>query len=73
MNKMRMNINKSVDFTKLLQGYKDKWVAITENKEKVISAGNDPKEVVEKARKAGYKNVSVLWAADNYGGFILRG
>jgi FMN phosphatase YigB (HAD superfamily) len=66
----KVNANKPTDFTALLEGYKDKWVAVTEDKEKVISAGDNPKEVVKKARKAGYKNVSVLWATDNYGGFI---
>ena len=65
-----MKMNKSIDFTILLKGYKDKWVAIAEDKKRVVSAGNNPKKVIEEARKSGHKNVSILWATDNYGGFI---
>ena len=44
------------DFTKIAEKYKGKWVALTENEEKVISFGESAKEVLDNAQKKGIKN-----------------
>ena len=43
------------DFTKIVEEYKGKWVALTEDEEKVISFGESARDVLNKAKKEGIK------------------
>lgn len=47
---------KALDFTKIVQKYKGKWVSLTGDEKKVISSGKSAKGTLEKAQKKGYKN-----------------
>lgn len=48
--------NKSLDFSKIIEQYKGKWVALTEDEKKVVSSGNTAKKTLEKAKRGGFKN-----------------
>jgi len=63
-------MNKPTDYTKLLKGHKDEWVGISNDKNEVVAAADTPQKVIKQARDSGYEDVSVLWATDDYGGFI---
>ena len=43
------------DFTKIVEEYKGKWVALTEDEERVISFGESAKETLDKAKEKGEK------------------
>ena len=49
-------MTKVLDFTKIAEKYKGKWVGLTEDEKKVISSGKSAKETLDKAKKEGYKN-----------------
>lgn len=59
-----------VDFTKLLQGYRDRWVALSPDKDKVVAAEDSPAATLAEAKRKGYKGVTILWAAEDYSGSI---
>lgn len=59
-----------VDFTKLLKGYKEKWVAVSPDKNTVVAAADSPKTALSEAKRKGYKDPTILWAAEDYSGFI---
>lgn len=60
----------ALDFTKLLQGYRDRWVALSPGKDKVVASGDSPAATLAEAKRKGYKGATILWAAEDYSGFI---
>ncbi|MEK7665020.1 MAG: DUF5678 domain-containing protein [Patescibacteria group bacterium] len=44
------------DFTKIAKEHKGKWVALTDDEEKVVASGESAKDALEKAKKQGFKN-----------------
>jgi len=49
-------MTKGLDFTKIIEKYKGKWVALTEDEKRVVSFGESAKETLGKAKKEGIKN-----------------
>ena len=49
-------MNKSLDFTKIVEKHKGKWVALTEDEKRVVSSGESAKETLEKAKEQGLRN-----------------
>lgn len=49
-------MTKALDFTKITEKYKGKWVALSEDEKEVISSGKSAQEALEEAKKEGYKN-----------------
>lgn len=47
---------KAIDWSKIYQKYKGKWVAVKTDHKTVIASGDSAKEVWEKAQEKGYKN-----------------
>ncbi len=58
-----------IDFTKLLKGYKDGWVAISHDFTRVVFYGKSLKETMVKARKSDEK-VYYFPAGESYSGFV---
>lgn len=46
----------SIDWTKLFQKYKGRWIALKEDEKTVVSVGNSAKEALLSAQKEGYAN-----------------
>ncbi len=44
-----------IDWTKIYKKYKGLWVALKDDQKTVIASGNTVKEVMEKAKKKGFK------------------
>lgn len=51
---------KAVDWTGIFRKYKGKWVTLKEDGVTVISSGKTAREALEKARKKGFRNASLL-------------
>jgi len=45
----------AIDWTKIYKKYKGLWVALKKDEKTVIASGEKIKEVIEKAKKKGYK------------------
>lgn len=59
---------KLLDLTEALKKYKTGWVAIDENKKKVVAHAKDFESI---SRKVKYnKNVFIMPASNNYFGFV---
>ena len=60
---------KTINFVKLLKGFKDGWVAISPDFNKVLFHGKTLKEAREKAGKSKEK-VYYFPAGENYSNFV---
>ncbi len=49
-------MNKALDFTKIIEKYRGKWVALSEDEKKVVSSGKTARETLERAKKEGLEN-----------------
>ncbi len=47
---------KVLDMTPITRKYPGYFVALSENRKRVLAKGRDPQETLEQARKKGYKN-----------------
>ncbi|MBA7496075.1 hypothetical protein ES702_06673 [subsurface metagenome] len=47
---------KTVDLSKILRPYEDKWVALSQDEKKVIGSGKTLKETSKEVSKKRYKN-----------------
>lgn len=66
-------MQQAIDFTKLLRGYKNKWVAVSSDKREIVGAAADsPKTALAEAKKRGCGDPTILWAAEDYSGFISK-
>lgn len=62
---------KAVNYTKLFKPkHFNKWVALNNEKSKVLAYGKSPKEVLKNAAKVGEKDPVITIALRNYYGFI---
>lgn len=46
---------KAIDLTKVLKGYENKWVALTDDHKKVVGSGNSFSTARLQAKKRGYE------------------
>lgn len=46
----------SIDWTKLFQKYKGRWIALKEDEKTVVSVGDSAKEALFQAQQKGYAN-----------------
>ncbi|OGY21241.1 MAG: hypothetical protein A2126_00060 [Candidatus Woykebacteria bacterium GWB1_45_5] len=46
----------AIDWTPIFKKYKGKWVALKDDEETVVGAGDTVAEALEEARKKGYEN-----------------
>ena len=46
----------TIDWTKIYEKYKGKWVALQMDEKTVIASADTPAEVLKKAEKKGYKS-----------------
>ncbi len=60
---------RKIDFTKLLKGYKDGWVAISHDFKRVVFHGKSLKETMAKAKKSKEK-VYYFPARESYSDFV---
>ena len=59
-----------IDLSKILSKHKKGWLALSPSDNKLIAKGKTLKEVLEKSRKKGIKNPTVLKAAP-VGNFLV--
>lgn len=59
----------SINFAKLLKGYKDGWVGISSDHKKVVAWGKTLKDAREKAKKTSQK-LYFFPARESYGDFV---
>lgn len=52
----------AIDLSKILSKYRKGWLALSPDNRKLLAVGSTLKEVLEKARKRGIDNPSVLKA-----------
>lgn len=65
-----MSHQDTINLSQILKHYEDTWVALSKDFNRVVSSGETPKEVVEKAKQKGHANPHVFWASSNYGGYV---
>ena len=65
-------MRKQIDLTKILLPYTEKklWVALSEEGDKVVGSGKDPKEALKEARQKKVKSPILLQAIPDYSGFV---
>ena len=59
------------DLSKILAPYSNKWVALSEKQDKVVSSGNTVKGVLEIAKRRGEKNPIITRVPKDYGNYVL--
>lgn len=62
---------KTLDFSKSLKKYSEKWLALKPDSNKVVASGKELKKVIEEAKKKGVSHPVVTRAPKNYGAYIL--
>lgn len=60
---------RKINFIKLLKGYKNGWVAISPNFEKIVVSGKTLRETIEKAKKVN-QQVYYFPVEKSYSNFI---
>lgn len=61
----------NTDLAKILTPeYSNKWVALDERQTKIVVVGKKPGEVLEKAKKRGFKNPVVTFVIKDYGSLV---
>ena len=58
-----------IDFTKLLRGYRDGWVAISSDFKSVVSSGKSLKDVMKKVKNSKEK-LYYFPAGESYSNFV---
>ena len=62
---------KAISYTKLFKRkHYNKWVALNKEKSKIVAYGNNPKYVLQKAKKSGVNDPIITIALQSYYGFI---
>ena len=65
-------MEKSNDLTKILLPYakKNLWVALSEDRKKVVGSGKTPKEALKEAKEKKIERPILLQAIPDYSGFV---
>ena len=59
------------DLTKLLKGYSNEWVALSEDQTKVLGRVKSLKEALLQAKKRGCNNPILTRVPRHYGAYVL--
>jgi len=62
---------KTVDLSKTLKGYSNRWVALDPTSMKVVASAKETENILEKAKKAGVKHPVLTKVPQHYGTYIL--
>ena len=62
---------KALDFTKIFDSYRGKWVALTKIGNRVVGSGNSPQEALKKSVQKGIKEPVFLKVPSDFTSFIL--
>lgn len=71
MDKTGVKMSINTDFSKILSGYSNKWIALSADNSKVVGVGSSPKEAVKKANKNKEYNPILTKVPENCETFIL--
>ena len=61
----------NTDLRKVLEGYSNKWVALSADSRKVVGTGRSPKAALKQARSNNEQNPILTRVPKSYGAFIL--
>lgn len=66
-----MQLLKTKDLSKILEPYSNEWVALSRDEKRILSSGQDLKEVVRIAQEKGELHPIVTKVPQDYGNYVL--
>ena len=66
-----MEILEVEDLSKILKPYSNEWVALTEERDRVVGHGRNLEQVVKEAKERGENHPVVTKVPKDYGNYVL--
>lgn len=68
---MAVKNHKGKDLSQLLRKYRDRWIALSSDEERVVASGTSMKKVMEEAQKQGEKDAIITRVPAEFKAYIL--
>ena len=68
---MATQTHQTIDLSKVLARYVDRWVALSRDERRVVASGKTPAEALKLAHAKGEADPILMWAPKEHSAYIL--